>query len=389
MKILIYTSAFLPQIGGAELVVHNLAEGLVEEGHEVMVATFWSGGKDPISKYALKRLRSFRGSGRLGLRACARRWRLLKLIRDWRPDVIHAHFSIPCGYDLARLGERIEVPWILTCHGEDIQKRPEIPYGYRLDPAQEEKIRRAVCSAKAVIAIGEDVKAEYLSLGVCREKIFRLPNPIAYEALAEKKEQVRKKLGLAQDVPVVLAIGRNHPKKGFLRLLEAVAMMKERGVFCQCVLVGKDTGELEPYAVDLGLAGFIFTYDSANPAGLLFHGESCPAEKQIESFFQSADVYAMSSYVESFGLVTIEAMAAGLPVVAFSGPGTDDLLKKDSCGMVVPAGDVEAFANALQRCFENNGLREKARVCGQAVAFQYDRRIVARLHVDLYEKMAN
>ncbi len=67
MRILIYTSAFLPQIGGAELVVHNLAGGLTENGHRVLVATFQQGAPNPLGMYLLRRLKVLRGAGRLKL----------------------------------------------------------------------------------------------------------------------------------------------------------------------------------------------------------------------------------------------------------------------------------------------------------------------------------
>ncbi len=383
-----YASAFLPQVGGAELVVHNLAEGLVEEGHDVLVATFHQGEADPVATYRLKRLRALKGAGRLGLSDIARRGRLLLLIKQWKPDVIHAHFSIPCGYDIAKLGKLTGVPWVLTCHGEDILKVPEISYGYRLDPENEREIRFAVQHADGLVAVGTDVARQYLELGASSEDIFRLPNPIAFEALARGnfRQNARDLLGLPVDIPIILSVGRNHPIKGFNRLLDAIGQLDFGGVKIGCVIVGKDSFLLRSDAERLGIDKQVYFFDVASPAGVSFFGSNDRGLLGVEYFFDAADIYAMPSLSESFGLVTVEAMASGLPIVAFEGPGADDLVAAQ-CGVLVPRGDIKAFAKELKRYAEDADLRERSGLHGKSLAAQYDRRVVARGHVDLYEKI--
>jgi glycosyltransferase involved in cell wall biosynthesis len=388
MRILMYTSTFLPQVGGAEIVVHNLAEGILKEGHDVLVATLHQGEKDPVAAYRLRRLRPIRGAGRLGLTDVARRMQLLLLIKQWRPHIIHAHFSNPCGYDIAKLWGLIGIPWVLTCHGEDIHKVPEISYGQRLDPEKERRITFAVQNAHGLVAVGTDVARQYLELGASSENVFRIPNPIAFESFAkgDLKQNARDLLDLPVNMPIVLGVGRNHPIKGFNRLLDAIRQLKSDGVKIGCVIVGKDSGLLQSLAKQLGIDDRVFLFDVASPAGLSFCGSNDREMLGIETFFVAADIYAMPSLAESFGLVTVEAMASGLPIVAFEGPGTNDLVTAQ-CGVLVPPADIKAFARELKRYAEDADLRERAGSHGKKLAAQYDCRVVARHHVEMYERI--
>ena len=107
----------------------------------------------------------------------------------------------------------------------------------------------------------------------------------------------------------------------------------------------------------------------------------------IETFFHAADVFAMPSIVESFGLVTVEAMAAGVPVVAFAGPGTNDLLEGGRCGILVRDLDVAEFADWLEKLSRDKVFGRELIDEGRRFARRFDRRPVARQHIELYEKV--
>lgn len=389
MRILIYTSSFLPNVGGAEVVVHNLAEGLIENGHQVLVATFHQGAPDPKRNYELRRLYVSPKFNQFRLATVARRTTLLACVRRWKPDVVHVHFSLPCGYDMKKMSSFARVPWVLTCHGEDIQKRPEIPCGLRLDPRAERKIGEAVREADGIIAISRSVREEYLSLGADADKIFNAPNPIPYAALLKSNFNARRQIGLSSDIPVVLAVGRNHPKKGFRRLLDVAAHLRRRGANMQFVFVGQGCVSLIAHAEELGIGDLVHAFEAATPAGLSFEEHTEQESDTIETYFQAADIFAMPSLVESFGLVTVEAMAAGLPVVAFEGPGTNDFsLERNRLGALVANGDIVRFADWLEKYSEDQTLRQDTGDRGRKYAARYDRQVIARQHVDLYKKVS-
>jgi len=389
MRVLIYTSTFLPHIGGAELAAHHLAQGLVEEGHHVLVVIQHEAPPDPAGSYEIKRLKVPWGADRLHLRHTARRISLLRLFWKWAPDIVHAQISVPCGHDMKMISVLTRVPWVLTCQGEDIQKCPEISYGCRLDPEQELRIGEAVRGAHGLIAIGRNIRDEFLSLGAEEEKIHDIPNPIAYEALSKRSATARHELGLPSDAPVVLAVGRNHPKKGFRRLLDVAALLRDNGMILEFVIVGRGCKLLEEYAQRLGFSPQVHLFEEATPAGLASVGAVPSGSQEIRTFFHAADIFAMPSFVEGLPLVTVEAMAAGLPVVAYEGPGTEDLLSDKRCGVLVPQGSTAQFSNCLARFSEDADLRRTMGKSAQEFATRFDRRVVAGQHVQLYEQLVN
>ncbi len=80
-------------------------------------------------------------------------------------------------------------------------------------------------------------------------------------------------------------------------------------------------------------------------------------------------------------------LPAALPVVAFEGPGTNDLLKGAHCGALIHQGDIAAFADCLEQYSVDTSLRKQLGECGRKLAAQYDRRIVARRNIDLNESV--
>ena len=272
---------------------------------------------------------------------------------------------------------------VLTCHGNDIQKLSEIGYGMRLDPRLDTLITAAVRQASGLVAIGSDVRAEYLSMGVPPDRIADLPNGINASLLADRDPAAKGRLGLPEDALALLAVGRNHPKKGFAFLLEAMRRVVDRDAKVVCVLVGARVPELQTRVDALGLADRVFLFGPAPPVGVQF-GDEQGAEARTDTYFHAADVFVMPSLIESFGLVTVEALAAGLPVVAMDAEGARDLLADSPSIRLVKDRTPEALAAALLSLVER--IRSKPRL-GRAnpeLAARYDRRRVAEQHVNFY-----
>ena len=394
MKILIITSVFLPQIGGAELAVHNLAEGLNAQGHKVLLCTWMKKGKIVYShNYKLLRYRRPKWIVRLKLGGLWWIQCLFWTILLWRPDVIHVNFLWRGGVWVAEILKRIKIltrikiPLIFTAQGEDIQRYPSIPYGYRLDIKKKEKIDAAIRYADCLISIGEDVRKEYLEIGIKPKRIKDIPNSINYDILSRPSEKARQQLNIPDDVPVILAVGRNHPKKGFPDLINSLAILKKKMPGAIGMIVGSESSKLQPLVDKFGLKQNVILYETALPVGLKLERNHTPPEKQMETFFKAADIFAMPSIVESFGIVTVEAQAAGLPVVAMHSPGTVDLVKNGFNGYLITKGDHREFANSMYELLSNS---EERKVMGKnacETTFKYDRNKIAKKHVEIYESL--
>ena len=387
MRILLHTNNFLPIIGGAEIVIHNLAEGLVELGHDVIVSTFQSRYPNPVANYEIKRLKNIHGMTRLGVGAKSRQFVLKRFIKRIEPDIIHTHFSIPSGVEIAEIKNKISVPIILTCHGEDIQKVPEISYGYRLNPDKEAIIKTTVNRFDKLIAISDDIKREYLSLGVSKNKIVRCPNPINYNLLQNKSNRLRTELGIDSQKKIILAVGRNHQKKGFKSLINIidylVNQLNEKNILC--IIVGKEVSKLSEIIEKKDLNKYFLLKETAIPVGIKFQNDGYIKEDLIETYFKTADIYAMTSIVESFGLVTIEAMASGLPIIGYDSPGTNELIINNENGIIVEKNNEYEFAKKIKEIVKNDLFANYLKNNAQKTALNYSRIAIAKKHLEVYK----
>lgn len=401
-----YTGAFLPKIGGAELVVHHLAEGLAGIGVDVTVATFDKSNKSLLCNYKLRRLKTFKGLGLLSkiykeykfkglglfdkIYQEQRNIKLKNLIKQVQPDLIHVHYLYPTGYDIVKLKEKIglKIPIVVTSHGIDIQIDKNVNYGLRLDPEIEKKILYTMNNVDKLVAIGNGIYQEYRTLGIGRDKIMKISNPIAHDILANLPDVSKKDFGIAMDIPVILAVGRNHPKKGFKNLVEIIKILHEKNFLVKCIFVGKNVSQLSKYAADLNISKSIFFFESALPVGVRYQGCNYAVHELIENFFNIADVYAMTSIIEGSPLVATEAMASGTPVIAMKAKGAVDLIKHNYNGLLINNNN-EMFAEQIIALLSNREKSEEIGRNGQRESAKYSRKVVAKQHMTLYRNLIN
>ncbi len=389
MRILIVSSLYLPRIGGVQLAVHNLAEGLCEAGQEVHLLAPKPKGPmgEPVALYNTHWFAPPPLTGRLGLWIAAWRYRLAGLIKRLKPDIVHAHVAYPAGYVAAEVCGKLGVPMALTCHGNDIQKLPEIGYGKRLDPAYDKLVTEAVRGSSGLVAIGSDVRSEYLELGADDARIAELPNGINFGLLTVPDPRAKRRIGVPESAFVYLAVGRNHPKKGFAFFLESMKLVIDSDPDAICVIVGARVPELRSVVDERLLGGRVFLFDAAPPVGVSFRNASSAETPGAEDYFHAADVFVMPSLIESFGLVTVEAFAAGLPVVAMDAEGSRDLLADSPGAMLVLEREPRALASALLEM--GRRVRDDPQLGRRNIPFaeQYDRRRIAERHVLFYRTL--
>jgi glycosyltransferase involved in cell wall biosynthesis len=102
-------------------------------------------------------------------------------------------------------------------------------------------------------------------------------------------------------------------------------------------------------------------------------------------WYRTADLYVHPALLEPFGNVVVEAMAAGLPLVVTDGTGAADCVEKARCGLVVPRGNVQEMASAIQQMLENQALRQEMAARAKTGAAEYDWPLIARRYVAAYE----
>jgi len=386
MRILILTESFLPKIGGAEIAVHNLAKGLVSSGHDVLVVCPRNGENCLHHNYVLRRYPVLRGLYRTGLIDCWVSLWLYKIIKQWRPEIIHAHFAWPSGFAAMRIKTLFKLPVVITSHGADIQKRPDIGYGLRLNPRLDKKIRFALLNADFLVAISSDIHHEYVKIGVDQKRIADIPNCIDWALLSQVDNSARERLGMPSDQIVLLAIGRNHPIKGFADLIQIIGALSKKHPEMICLIVGKDVPDLDHLLNQIGAESHVRLFDQVLPVGIEFEDPEIKLPGRLVTFLKAADIYVMPSLLEGLPVAAIEAMAAGLPVVATRTSGIEDLIQHGINGFLIPLGDREALAESLSQLILNSQLRDRMGKASRQIAAAYDKSVIAAKHLEIYHQ---
>jgi glycosyltransferase involved in cell wall biosynthesis len=375
MKIAILTASFLPKVGGAQVFAYNAARQLAVSGNEVHVYV-------PAENYAalgpqfrdmLRPLpRKFYGIVRripvLGLYWAQRFLRRRQAVEGY--DVWLVIVTFPSGYVATCLKGR--VPIVLRASGEDIQKSVELDYGLRLDPSEEARISRTIQSYGKLAALTQSVRTDFLDLGVSDEDIEIIPNGVDLDwFLADRdKAEIRVELEWPQDRLVILTTGRNHRKKGY-DLIPAIAdKLRDRGLLFRWYVVGTGADRIDDEIRSRGLTDFVITHEEVGVAQSPGREWRFP-DRSLVSMYQAADIYAFPSLMETFGMVQLEAMAAGAAVVSTDAPGCRDVVIHEQNGLQAHAGDVDSFTVQLGRLLEDPALREDLSAKGKAWVQDY------------------
>ena len=217
-----------------------------------------------------------------------------------------------------------------------------------------------------------DVDAGLVANGVDPRR-FRPPRDRAERALA-------RRLAGIEDRYAVLTVGGIEPRKGSLTLLEGFAKLRERVPEALLLIAGGTTlfdyrAELERFA------------ERADQLGVTEHVWRLGAleSEDLERLFRAADVFAFPSVKEGFGLVALEAIAAGLPLVASDLDVFRGFLTDGESALLTPVGDPDALAHALARVKLDKALRTRLRAGGRDVVAQHSWDASAELHERVYE----
>jgi len=268
-------------------------------------------------------------------------------------DLIHAHYWLSGAAGLA-LRQRWGAPLVQMFHTLGRLKNDASRNGADREPdtriAEEARI---VTAADRIIAATVVERAHLVShYGADAARIAVIPCGVDTELFAPgDRAAARAALGLGDD-PHLLYVGRQTPIKGLETLLDAMARLRAAGSRARLSIVGGDADEpmdgheaaLRERLGRLGL-GHAVTFVGALPQG------SLPA------WYVAADATVLPSYYESFGMVALEAMACGSPVVASRVGGLQATVRDRVTGLLVPDHDPVALADALGRLLGDEDLR--------------------------------
>jgi glycosyltransferase involved in cell wall biosynthesis len=267
-----------------------------------------------------------------------------KLLKDRPFDVINSHFVVPTGPVGAHLARKSGLPHVISVHGGDLYDPSKASSPHRhwfLRVA----IRKLLRGADAVVGNSKNTLAnvhDYYDADLpCQLISLGIPRPPA-------STKNRAALGFSDDELLMVTVGRLVSRKGLDQLVRMMGGLRERNVRLVIIGDGPLKPELEKQAADLGVA------DSVTFAGFV------SAEDKV-AILSASDLYVSTSQHEGFGLVYLEGMAAGLPVICYDFGGQTDFLEHDVTGGLISLNDEAAFAECVHRYLDSESLRQQAR----------------------------
>jgi D-inositol-3-phosphate glycosyltransferase len=291
-------------------------------------------------------------------------------------DVVHSHYwlAVAAGDVLAA---QWDVPHIAMFHTlGDVKLRARA--SEREAPERLEAERRLVHTLDRIVAATVHERQLLQQLfRVSPQKVAVIPLGVDLERFEPRdRAQARAELGLPLDGHIVLAVGRIEPLKGFDILVRAVAEMTERER-TQLILVGGDERANAERQRLLAVAAEAGVADRVQLVGAVPH-------ERLALYYCAADVLAVPSFYESFGLVAVEAMACGVPVVASRVGGLTSTVADGRTGYLIPWRCPGPFAEKLDLLLENKALRDALGANAHRAMQAYSWRAVATALIEQY-----
>lgn len=389
MKIAILAYSSLPLIGGSQIFTFNLIKNLLARSHQVHFYLPYRYSNVFQKLFSHERLHVFpvfRFEGFFSKYlpdVIASTLMMRQLIHKY--DVWQIIGAYPAGCVVRLLSGR--VPLVLRSHGDDIQKSNSLQYGARRNRDVENKIRLALSYMTRLVALTNSVTACYEELGVPRRKIEEIPNGVDFERFQPQidSENVRTSLGISKEERFLLTVGRYHIKKGYEYIPDAAKQLISKGYYFKWVLVGKGVGKLEQMIKRNKLENFILLHEeveSQKISGVTDYFQ-VPSQDIID-LYRSADIFVAPSLLETFGMVLIEAMAAGTPVVTTDAPGCRDVVSHGVNGLQAQAADSGSLAFCIESLLNDAPLVNRLTENALKMVRSYDWAEISRRYEKLY-----
>jgi phosphatidylinositol alpha-mannosyltransferase len=364
MRIALVSPYDLTVPGGVQSHVVHLAEALRAGGDDVVVL---GPGSDEATSVGRSLRVPFNGSVAPVAPSPLVVRRLRAHLAAARPDVVHVHEPVVPWAGLAAIRADL-APVVGTFHAWSSNSR-----AYRVARPY---ARRILAGLAAPLAVSEAAAGYHAAaIGVPASRFRIVPNGVTVARFADAAPLPE----IADSPhPTLLFVGRLEPRKGLEPLIRAFTLLKTRRPDLRLYVVG-DGPERDRCQQLL---------PARLRADVVFLGRVGDAE--LPRFFASCDLYVSPALGgESFGIVLLEAMAAGRPLVASDLPGYRSVARDGEQGRLVPPGDVPALAGAIDALLDNPALQRAMAAEGRRTAAGYDWTVVAARVRDVYASVAD
>ncbi|MDZ7828836.1 MAG: glycosyltransferase [Halofilum sp. (in: g-proteobacteria)] len=235
-------------------------------------------------------------------------------------------------------------------------------------------IRRWYPRADAVVATSEGVAADIIKIsGIMPNRVHVIPIPVISEDFVRlAQEKANHRWFDESGIPVIIGVGRLTPQKDFFTLIRAFSILR-RSIDARLLILGEgsERSELLRLANELGVV------DSIDLPGFV---------SNPHAWMRQADIFVLSSVWEGFGIVLVEAMGVGTPVVSTDCPhGPREILEDGRWGPLVGVGGADALARAIRKTLENPLPPDTLRTA----ANKYSQKRITDRYLDLFDELLN
>ncbi|PKN72060.1 MAG: hypothetical protein CVU50_08740 [Candidatus Cloacimonetes bacterium HGW-Cloacimonetes-3] len=249
-----------------------------------------------------------------------------RISKTWNPDIIHANFASPDGVAAALIAKELHIPLLVTEHQGTLEK-------FLAKPILKHLMLWAYSKAKRVICVSDFSANIIRKANLKLDNICVIPNGVDFSRfqLRCKKPCPRK----------LIYIGYLIPDKGVHILILALALLKAKGIDFSLSIIGNGIclADLQEQSKRLDLSGSVS-----------FLGEKSALE--VAALLPQHDIMVHPSFIESFGIVMVEALAAGLPVVSTFNGGAEDIICPE-VGTLVEVNNAKALAEGIELVLDN------------------------------------
>lgn len=412
MKILIATAVYHPMTNGVAVFSHNLAIGLAKRGHEVVVVCPSQTGRNytrmidnvktfflksvnakvyPDQIHAVPEKRKILGVRwpnlwyKHGLRVSVFPAReIRKILREFRPDVVHVQVSDPIGLSVVYFARRYNIPVVTTEHNQ-----PEV----LTDPLHMPKLIKKPANA---------LLSAYFRNRQSKSDFVTMPTEQAIRNLLAKREigvpvaaisngvdltnfkpgkaskEIYKKYNLPEEKPIVLYVGRVDPEKRIDVVIKAFQKISGEMPEALMIIVGDgvDRARLEKLVKKLKL-----------DKSVRFLGKVLPPD--LYELYKIGTVFATASEIETQGIVLIEAAATGLPLVAVDKGAVAEICKNRENGFLCRPGNVDEIARALKEILTNIETQKKFSKKSLALSKEHDFENTLDRFTNIYQRLVD
>jgi len=306
-------------------------------------------------------------------------------------DLVHSHYWLS-GMAGSLLKEAWNVPMLQMFHTlgkmkQRIGRTPEEREGqYRIDGES-----NVMDAADRIVAATDTEQSQLQDLyGVNPRKITVIPPGVnTHHFYPIPSDEAKEAIGISPKDRMALFVGRIEPLKGVDTLIKAMSIVKKdcSSFICPHYLIvigGDPEGKTEELSAEMArLQDLCKALDLDEM--VVFLGKR--GQNTLPYYYSAAEVVVMPSHYESFGMVALEAMACGTPVIASRVGGLAHLIKDGETGFFVPAQDAEALAEKLRLIFVDHALRDQIGARATAYAKNYCWEEITEQMIGVYESL--